>query len=121
MLPPIGSNQDLVRALTGRNPRGVVLLPPGSEAINANGELIDRWGTPYHIHQISSTRIDFRSAGPDRVLFSADDIMTEGPDEILPVAISDSAPTATTAPEPKTPPTVENFPLPPNLNPIQER
>lgn len=71
--PPLGDNADLVAALTGRNRRQVVFLPSDHPALRA-GQLVDRWGTPYHFHARSADAIDARSAGPDRVLFTADDV-----------------------------------------------
>jgi hypothetical protein len=73
--PPLGDNADLVAALTGRNRRHVVFVPPNHPALRA-GLLVDRWGTPYHFHARSADAIDPRSAGPDRVLFTADDILS---------------------------------------------
>jgi hypothetical protein len=35
---------------------------------------LDRFGTPYFFHPISETRIDVRSAGPDRKLWTEDDV-----------------------------------------------
>jgi hypothetical protein len=67
-----------VRALTGRNPLRLIVLPPGHPAISAEGRLLDRWGMPYHIHSRSSTSYEVRSAGADRQLFTADDLISDG-------------------------------------------
>ncbi len=73
-LPPLGDNEDVTAALTGRNRRRLVFLPPDSPLIDARGRLLDRWGTPYFFHAMSAETIELRSAGPDRQLFTADDI-----------------------------------------------
>ncbi len=70
---PWGENRDITTSLTGSNGRSIALLPRRHPAINAAGELIDRWGTPYFFHQLSGTRMEIRSAGPDRVLYTDDD------------------------------------------------
>lgn len=71
---PVGSNAEIMRALNGANPRQVRLGPPAGQSLNAAGELCDRWGTPYFFHQISGTRMEIRSAGPDRTLWTDDDV-----------------------------------------------
>jgi hypothetical protein len=73
--PPIGDNADLVRALTGKNPLRLTVIPPGHAALNADGQLLDRWGTPYHLHRVAERSFEIRSAGPDRQLFTADDVV----------------------------------------------
>ena len=73
--PPIGDDSDLVRALTGHNPLGFVVIPPNHPAISAEGRLRDRWGTPYFVHPISARAVDIRSAGPDKKMFTPDDLV----------------------------------------------
>ena len=72
---PWGENRDITTSLTGSNARSIALLPRRHPAINTAGELIDRWGTPYFFHQLSGTRMEIRSAGPDRVLHTDDDVV----------------------------------------------
>ena len=74
---PIGSSRDLARVLTGDNPLRHVFIPADHPAINDKGYLVDRWGTPYQLHQLSTHIIDVRSAGPDRQLYNADDVVDE--------------------------------------------
>ena len=70
---PVGTNAEITKALTCGNLKQVkVPLPPGNQ-LNENGELLDRWGTPYFFHQISGTEMEVRSAGPDRKMWTADD------------------------------------------------
>lgn len=70
---PWGENADIAAALTGANPLGLALIPRRHPAINSAGELVDRWGTPFFFHQLSGTRMEIRSAGPDRGFHTADD------------------------------------------------
>lgn len=70
---PVGENADITAALTGENPHGFALIPKNHPAINAEGELCDRWGTPFRFHQLSGERMEIRSAGPDRKFATADD------------------------------------------------
>lgn len=72
---PIGTNAEITAALAGDNSRGHAPLAANSPAINEDGELVDRWGTPFFFHQMSATSVDVRSAGPDRKLDTSDDIL----------------------------------------------
>lgn len=74
--PPLGSNQEITAALTGRNAQDLVFFPPDHPGINPAGELCDRWGTPYLFHPLSADHFEIRSAGPDRDLFTADDLLS---------------------------------------------
>lgn len=73
---PVGLNEDITGALTGTaDPtRKGHLFPRSSPAIK-NGQLVDRWGTPFWFHAESSTKMEIRSAGPDRSLFTSDDVI----------------------------------------------
>lgn len=70
---PVGDNADITAVLTGRNALGFAFIPKDHPAINADGELCDRWGTPFFFHQVSGEEMEIRSAGPDRRLWTADD------------------------------------------------
>jgi hypothetical protein len=70
---PVGNNREITATLTGDNRLRLALLAPTHPAINAAGELCDRWGTPFFFHAESSTQMEIRSAGPDRQHFTADD------------------------------------------------
>ncbi len=79
---PVGMNEDITASLTGRNPLRGVLFPPNSQMI-VNGQIVDRWGTPYWFHSNSATQMEIRSAGPDKTLFTPDDIVINpGPDNM---------------------------------------
>lgn len=70
---PVGENHEITAALTGANRHEFAFLPKRHRAINARGELCDRWGTPFRFHQVSGTHMEIRSAGPDRKFATADD------------------------------------------------
>jgi hypothetical protein len=74
---PVGTNAEIMRALTGDNKKGAKLGPPEGLNLNANGELVDQWGTPFFFHQLSKVEMEIRSAGPDRVLWDEDDLVTK--------------------------------------------
>jgi hypothetical protein len=71
---PVGNNIEITAALTGHNKLRLPLIPRDHAAINQAGELCDRWGTPFFFHAESATRMEIRSAGPDRRMWSADDV-----------------------------------------------
>lgn len=70
---PVGQNEDVVAALLGENPKRTAWLSPASPSI-VDGKLVDRWGSPYWFHPVSGKKMEIRSAGPDRDLFTADDL-----------------------------------------------
>lgn len=70
---PTGQNEDITAALTGNFGQTGRVFPPNSPAIR-DGKLVDRWGTPYWFHPESGTKMEIRSAGPDKDLFTDDDI-----------------------------------------------
>ena len=75
---PVGTNPEITRALNGENPRqSRFLKPEDGMRINANGELIDPWGTPYFFHQLSATETEIHSAGPDKRMWTADDLVVK--------------------------------------------
>lgn len=70
---PVGENAEITAALLGDNRLELALLPKAHRALNERGELCDRWGTPFRFHQLSGTRMEIQSAGPDRVFATSDD------------------------------------------------
>jgi len=72
---PVGENNEITAALTGDNPLHFALIPKNHPAINARGELCDRWSTPFRFHQVSGDVMEIRSAGPDRKFGTADDAL----------------------------------------------
>ena len=73
---PVGTNPEITSALNGGNSKQVVLIDPEDGLrINERGELIDNWGTPFFFHQVSAKEMEIRSAGPDRRLWTTDDLV----------------------------------------------
>ena len=72
---PIGTNAEITKALAGANPKRVKFLGNDGNRINESGELVDRWGTAYFFHQLSGTQMEIRSAGPDKTMWTADDLV----------------------------------------------
>jgi len=70
---PFGENAEITAALAGQNSLGIRLFPPDHPAINAAGELCDRWGTPFRFHALAADRMEVQSAGPDRKFATPDD------------------------------------------------
>lgn len=73
---PVGTNAEIMKAVMGGNPKQARLGPPEGQSLNGKGELVDRWGTPYFFHQLSRTDTEVRSAGPDRILWTQDDVLS---------------------------------------------
>ncbi len=76
---PWGENVEITTMLTTPTVRGASHFPRTHPAINSAGELCDRWGTPFHFHAISGTRMEIRSAGPDKKFGTADDAVLTPP------------------------------------------
>jgi hypothetical protein len=73
---PVGTNPEITAALNGNNPKQANFIKPeAGMRINDGGELVDPWGTPYFFHQLSGTVMEIHSAGPDRVMWTADDLV----------------------------------------------
>jgi hypothetical protein len=70
---PVGENAEITVALMGGDRLELALIPKGHRAVNERGELCDRWGTPFRFHQLSGTKMEIRSAGPDRKFATDDD------------------------------------------------
>ena len=49
-------------------------LPDAHRCFNAQGQIVDRWLTPLFFHVVERSRIDIRSAGPDRRMWTEDDL-----------------------------------------------
>lgn len=80
---PMGEqNDEIVRRLQGENPKGIAVLPKNHPNLNALGELLDRWGTPYRFHPESAWLTTVRSAGPDREMWTRDDVLSELAEEL---------------------------------------
>lgn len=72
---PVGTNAEIMSAIMGDNKRHARLGPPEGMSMNGQGELVDQWNTPYFFHQLSKDVMEIRSAGPDKVMYTADDVL----------------------------------------------
>ena len=73
---PVGTNPEITAALDGNNRKQAHFLSEDDgQRINSRGELIDSWGTPYFFHQLSGTEMEIHSAGPDKVMWTTDDLV----------------------------------------------
>ena len=72
---PVGvENFEFTAALTGDNPQRINFIDPKSPALSSNNEMIDRWGSPFVFHPLSGTNMELRSLGPDKTLWTKDDL-----------------------------------------------
>ena len=69
------TNEDLVLFLTGQKGNLTPYLSADSPLINSEGQLVDRFGSPLIVHPLSKEEIEIRSAGPDQVPYTEDDIV----------------------------------------------
>ena len=71
---PVGTNAEITSSLLGNNLKQVKVPLPEGSTVNGSGEMCDPWGTPYFFHQMSATKMEIRSAGADRQLYTPDDV-----------------------------------------------
>jgi hypothetical protein len=71
---PLSANEDWAALFRGQNAVHEQLLPAQHVALNAQGQLVDRWGAPLFFHALGGGRYEIRSAGPDSKLWTTDDI-----------------------------------------------
>jgi len=76
---PMGTNREITRVLAGHNPMKRAWISAGHPAIDEGGELNDRWNTPLHFHPLARGVFEIRSAGPDREIYTDDDIVRAKP------------------------------------------
>jgi hypothetical protein len=72
---PIGGNEDFSAALRGENPNREIFIRPGHPVFSREGLLIDRWGSPLIVHPEAWRELEIRSAGPDRIPYTGDDLI----------------------------------------------
>ena len=70
----MGANEEFAAALMGKNAAKEVFLMAPHACLNEKDQLVDRWGSPLFFHVRDRDRIDIRSAGPDREMWTADDL-----------------------------------------------
>lgn len=74
---PLGANEEIAAALRGRNRAQLRFVPETSPIFNSQGQIIDRWGTPLYFHAASHDRVEIRSAGPDKIMWTGDDVQRQ--------------------------------------------
>ena len=75
---PVGTNPEITSQLSGKNPKHLNFLDADAGMrVNGDGELVDPWGTPYFFHQLSGHDMEIHSAGPDRIMWTADDLVSK--------------------------------------------
>jgi hypothetical protein len=72
---PVGTNAEITNSLLGNNLKQVKIPLPDGTTVNGTGEMCDPWGTPLFFHQQSGTKMEIRSAGPDKQMHTPDDVM----------------------------------------------
>jgi hypothetical protein len=73
----MGANEEFAAALMGQNAAKEVFLKAPHACLNEKGQIVDRWGSPLFFHVRDRSRIDIRSAGPDREMWTADDLQRQ--------------------------------------------
>jgi hypothetical protein len=71
---PLSANEDWADLFRGRNAAHEEFLPAEHIALNEKEQLIDRWQTPLFFHALGGGRYEIRSAGPDREMWTDDDL-----------------------------------------------
>jgi hypothetical protein len=71
---PLSANGEIAAALRGEGLVKVAFLPQGHPVFDEAGLLCDRWKTPLFFHAERAGVFAIRSAGPDKILWSADDL-----------------------------------------------
>jgi len=74
----VGTNPEITSQLHGDNPKHINFIDPqAGMRLNENGELVDQWNTPYFFHQISGAEMEIHSAGPDKTMWTSDDVVVK--------------------------------------------
>jgi len=70
------TNAQFMNALRGTNPGKLPIFPLDHPRLDPKGNLLDPWQQPYIFHPVSRDRLEIRSAGPDKQIFTPDDLVT---------------------------------------------
>ena len=62
---PVGNNAQVAKALSGENPKNVIILIGRKKELNSKGEMVDPWGTALRIY-FAGEGVLIRSAGPNK-------------------------------------------------------
>lgn len=71
---PLSANEDWADLFRGKNAAREEFIPARHIALNPQGQLVDRWATPLFFHALGGGRYEIRSAGPDKTLWTSDDL-----------------------------------------------
>lgn len=71
---PLADNEDWAAAWLGLRGYPEPFVSASHPIIGGQGRLLDRWKTPLFVHALGGARYEIRSAGPDRKLWTADDV-----------------------------------------------
>ncbi|HEY3856930.1 MAG TPA: hypothetical protein VGO67_21300 [Verrucomicrobiae bacterium] len=75
---PVGTNPEITSQLNGDNPKHMnFVTAEAGMIINADGAMVDSWGTPLFFHQVSASEMEIHSAGPDKVMWTSDDLVVK--------------------------------------------
>jgi hypothetical protein len=75
---PVGTNPEIAGQLSGNNPKHLnFITAEAGMHLNEDGALVDSWGTPYFFHQVSGAEMEIHSAGPDKMMWTADDLVSK--------------------------------------------
>jgi hypothetical protein len=75
---PVGTNPEITSQLNGDNPKHMnFVTAEAGMSINAEGAMVDSWGTPLFFHQISASEMEIHSAGPDKLMWTSDDLVVK--------------------------------------------
>ncbi len=72
---PVGGNEDFSAALRGGNVNREVFVRAENPVFSPTGLLMDRWSSLLIVHPQAWRQLEFRSAGPDRIPYNADDLI----------------------------------------------
>lgn len=71
---PLSANGEWSAALLGKRPGTQPWFSDTSPLFDAQKRLIDRWQSPLHFHALGRNQWEIRSPGPDKTLFTPDDL-----------------------------------------------
>ncbi len=72
--PPALDPAGFIRALVDANPRRIAFLNVSPKDVDSQGHALDSWGTPFAITYPEPGQLSIRSAGPDRIWGTPDDL-----------------------------------------------
>lgn len=71
---PLSANEDWADLFRGKNTAREEFIPARHIALNTQGQLVDRWASPLFFHALGGGRYEIHSAGPDKKLWTSDDL-----------------------------------------------